>query len=86
MTDEMKHHRSRVLDAEKAGDQAGLKVAMGEFYAAAQRREALRKRRETIIKELTRPRALTDAETLELTREMRRIQSELDGIAREGAA
>jgi len=86
MTEEMEKHRAQAVLAEKRGDQAGLKVAMSEFYGAAKRREELRKRREAIIRELTRPRALSDLEVLELTREMRKIQSELDGIAREGAA
>ena len=86
MTEEMKKHERDIHEAEKRGDDVGLKVSMGQFYAAAQEREKLRKRRESILKELERPRALGDDEILRLTREMRSIQSKLDGIAREGAA
>lgn len=44
------------------------------------RQYELRKRREAIIRELGRfDKILSDEQTLELTREFRRIQAELDG-------
>jgi hypothetical protein len=81
----MKRHAAKAIDAEVIGDEVGLRVALGEFQSAAERQYKLRKRREAIIRELTRPKALTDEETLALTREMRSIQAELDGRA-DGAA
>jgi hypothetical protein len=62
----------------------GLRIH-GVINRKAERREELRNRRDAIRRQLEGSQALTDAQELELTREMRKIQVELRDLG-EGAA